>query len=150
MIGKITSNILKQTYTKLAKVFGVGLFIVFLSCESTHNNTKTFTESNPTSEEVHRIYSHYVRGHFSEFVNHIASCQGKPRFYREQIINLYKQQWITQTEQLGVIDSFHIERITLSENNKYATIFIRHYYEKAPPESVLLQMINTEKGWKIK
>ena len=149
MAYKITSNILKQTYTKLTKVFGVGLLVMFASCESPHT-TNTLTESNLTPEEVHRIYSHYVSGHFSEYVNHIASCQGKPRFYREQIINLYKQQWITQTEQFGVVDSFHIERISLSENKKHATVFIRHFYEKVTPESLLLQMINTDKGWKIK
>ena len=149
MAYKITSNILKQTYTKLTKVFGVGLLVMVASCESPHT-TNTLTESNLTPEEVHRIYSHYVSGHFSEYVNHIASCQGKPRFYREQIINLYKQQWITQTEQFGVVDSFHIERISLSENKKHATVFIRHFYEKVTPESLLLQMINTDKGWKIK
>ena len=85
-----------------------------------------------------------------EYVNHIASCQGKPRFYKEQLINLYKQQLAEQLKMHGNIDSIKIERVYKSSNNQYANVYIRHFYDKSSSEEVLLQMVYTEKGWKIK
>lgn len=144
-----TIHIMKQTYTNLVAVLGIGLLLLFSSCKKEENRPSS-AEDGPSKEEIAHIYSHYTNRQFGEYVNHIASCKGKPRFYREQIINLYKQQSIDQEEQFGVIDSIHIERIVKSDDNTYAQVYIRHFYSKAPSEEVLLQMCYTSDGWKIK
>ncbi len=143
-------NLIPQTYTQLFKMLGIGLFLMFIiSCGN--NETNNSSDINgPTIEEIQHIYKHYTEGHFSEYVSHIASCQGKPRFYREQVINLYKQQLAEQREMYGTIDSITIENITKTPDHQHATVLIRHYYSKSNPEEILLQMIYTEKGWKIK
>ena len=144
-----TIHIMKQTYTNLIAVLGIGLLLLLSSCEKEVNRPSS-VEDGPSKEEIAHIYSHYTNRQFGEYVNHIASCKGKPRFYREQIINLYKQQSIDQEEQFGVIDSIHIERIVKSDDNTHAQVYIRHFYSKAPSEEVLLQMCYTSDGWKIK
>ena len=75
--------ILKKTYTHFLTI-GVSLFFLF-SCAKSQTEQSSM-EEGPTNEEIHKIYTHYIKGHYSEYVSHIASCQGKPRFYREQII----------------------------------------------------------------
>ena len=149
MNDRMILNILKQTFTQLLKLLGIGLLLIVCSCTKNESD-KSSDETGPTPEEVYHIYTHYIEGHFSEYVSHIASCQGKPRFYREQIINLYKQQWEELTENYGKVDSIKIERIHKSDNNEYAAVYIRQYYSKAESEEILLQMVYTEKGWKIK
>lgn len=144
-----TIHIMKQTYTNLLAVLGIGLLLLFSSCEKEENHPSS-VEDGPTKDEIAHIYSHYTNRQFSEYVNHIASCKGKPRFYRELLINLYKQQFVDQEEQFGVIDSIHIERIVKSDDNKHAQVYIRHFYSKVPSEEVLLQMCYTSDGWKIK
>lgn len=144
-----TIHIMKQTYTNLIAVLGIGLLLLFSSCEKEENRPSS-AEDGPSKEEIAHIYSHYTNHQFGEYVNHIASCKGKPRFYREQLINLYKLQFVDQEEQFGVIDSIHIERIIKSDDNKHAQVYIRHFYSKAPSEEVQLQMCYTSDGWKIK
>ena len=149
MTMKVNSRfyILKQTYTRFLTI-GVSLFFLF-SCAETQTEQSSM-ESGPTKEEIHTIYTHYIKGHFSEYVSHIASCQGKPRFYKEQLINLYKQQLAEQVKKHGIIDSIKVERIDKNNTNQYANVYIRHFYDKSSSEGVLLQMVYTEKGWKVK
>lgn len=149
MNDRMILNNFQQTYTQILKILGIGLLLVISACTK-RESVGSSNETGPTPEEVHHIYNHYIDGHFSEYVSHIASCQGKPRFYREQIINLYKQQWAELTEKYGKVDSIKIERIQKNNNNEYATVYIRQYYNKAVPEEILLQMVYTEKGWKLK
>ena len=149
MNDRMILNNFQQTYTQILKILGIGLLLVISACTK-RESVSSSNETGPTPEEVHHIYTHYIDGHFSEYVSHIASCQGKPRFYREQIINLYKQQWAELTEKYGKVDSIKIERIQKNNNNEYATVYIRQYYNKAVPEEILLQMVYTEKGWKLK
>lgn len=139
--------ILKQTYTHFLTI-GVSLFFLF-SCTKSQTEQSSM-EAGPTHKEIHTIYNHYIKGHYSEYVSHIASCQGKPRFYKEQLINLYKQQLAEQLKMHGNIDSIKIERVYKSSTNQYANVYIRHFYDKSSSEEVLLQMVYTEKGWKIK
>ena len=149
MTMKVNSRfyILKKTYTHFFTI-GVSLFFLF-SCAKSQNEQSSM-EEGPTNEEIHKIYTHYIKGHYSEYVSHIASCQGKPRFYKEQLINLYKQQLAEQLKMHGNIDSIKIERVHKSSTNQYAKVYIRHFYDKSSSEEVLLQMVYTEKGWKIK
>ena len=149
MNERMILNNFQQTYTQILKILGIGLLLV-ISASTKRESVGSSNETRPTPDEVHHIYNHYIDGHFSEYVSHIASCQGKPRFYREQIINLYKQQWAELTEKYGKVDSIKIERIQKNNNNEYATVYIRQYYNKAAPEEILLQMVYTEKGWKLK
>ena len=149
MHDRMLSTPLKQTYTQILNLLGIGLFLAVTACAKPVS-VPSSNETGPTPEEVHHIYSHYTEGHFSEYVSHIASCQGKPRFYREQIINLYKQQWAELTAKYGAVDSIKIERIQKNATNEHATVYIRQYYNNAAPEEILLQMIYTEKGWKLK
>ena len=149
MHDRMILNNLKQTYTQLLRLLGIGLLLITSSC-SKRESVNSSDEAGPTPEEVYHIYNHYINGHFSEYVSHIVSCQGKPRFYREQIINLYKQQWAELTNKYGKVDSIKIERIQKGNNNEYATVYIRQYYNKVDAEEILLQMVYTEKGWKIK
>ena len=139
----------KIAYGQLKLMLTIGCFLLAVSCNK-QEEYRSSAEDGPTKEEIKHIYSHYIKGHFSEFVSHIASIQGKPRFYKEQIINLYKQQAEQQAETFGKIDSVKVEQIQKAANNKYATVKLSLFYKEASPEEVILQMVYTENGWKIK
>ncbi len=143
---KILLRFLKLTYT-LSLTWGIGLFLY--SCDNSVNEL-SFTTKELSEVEISKIYNNYVNRNFREYTNHIASCQGKPRFYREQMINSYKQQFAEQLNNLGKIDSIKIEKIDLNNDKNHAVVHIKQYYEKSSPEVILLQFIFTSKGWMIK
>lgn len=149
MIDKKTLNIMKQTYTQLIKILGISLLLFTNSCSKEEKQTENIEEL-PTVEEITHIYSLYTNGNMYDFVKHIASCQGKPQFYQEQIINLYKQQLANQESTYGKIDSIYIEQMTYNNNKTNAIVHIRHFYSNSPSEIVLIQMKKTEHGWMLK
>lgn len=146
---KQTFNIKQQAYTYLFKGMGLSLFLLLFSCGFDEPKPST-AEEGPTPYEIEHMYSHFMKGHFSEYVNHVASCKGKPRFYREQIINLYKQQLADQERLYGKIDSIRVEGIVKNKENTHANVYVRNFYHNTNSQSILLQMIYTENGWAIK
>ena len=140
---------LNQTYAQLKIMLSIGLLLFIISCAK-EETVQSSDKDGPTPKEIQNIYSHYIKGHYSEFVSHIASIQGKPRFYREQIINLYKQQAENQIEKFGKIDSIKVERINKSSDHKFASVNIILYYKNRTTEEIILQMVYTENRWKIK
>ncbi|MBR4297616.1 MAG: hypothetical protein IKT82_05460 [Bacteroidaceae bacterium] len=144
-----TFNIVKQIYTNLIIVVGISLLLLYFSCGDGEPKPSS-AEDGPTEYEITHIYSHFINGHFSEYVSHIASSKGKPRFYREQLINLYKQQLAEQERTYGRIDSIRVERIIKNADNSHANVYIRKYYSKSNSEEDIIQMCYTENGWAIK
>lgn len=148
MISRLTPRLHYRFCTQFLMLLGIVFF--YSSCNSTtlDNDEK---DHELSQETIHRIYSYYAQGNFNKYVNHIASCHGKPRYYREQMIDAYKQQFSEQNNTLGSIDSFKVESIKMNHTGNYATVYVRNYYRNSTPGTTMLQFIYSQKqGWIIK
>lgn len=145
---KILINSLRNALTFFFLGGCIGCFSFFTSCAE--SSEPTSNQHAPSVDEIKHIYNHYIQGQYSDFVSHIASCDGKPRFYKEQIINVYRTQAQLRKEQYGEIDSISVQRIEVSPHTHHAKAYILHHYTKAPREEVLLQMVYHKNKWMIK
>lgn len=144
-----TFYIRKQTYTQYITTLGISLLLFLVSCADRESHPES-TSALPTIEEITHIYSHYIKGDINKFVQHIASCQGKPQSYQKQIVNLYKQQRYKQEQEFGKLDSLHVEQIAHTPDSTYATVHLRTFFSKGTSETILIQMTKTSEGWMIK
>ena len=142
------TNYLKKAYAKL--LFTTCMSLIFLETSCTHHTTEAQNEIAPTESEIHHIYSHLLKGSYTDYVDHIASCLDKPRFYREQMVNLHRSQAQERANEMGRIDSITINKIQPHPDTHHATIHITHHYSQAPSEEILLQMIFIDNKWMIK
>lgn len=148
MINRLTPKLCYKFCTQFLMLLGIVFFYSSCNSISSENEVK---DDHLNHEVIQRIYSYYAQGNFNKYVNHIASCHGKPRYYREQMIDAYKQRFSEQTKVLGCIDSFKVESIKINETGNYATVYIRNYYRNTTPGATILQFVySKEQGWMIK
>ena len=148
MISRLISIRVYKFCTQLLALLGIVFFYNSCSSETSECDIK---DDKLNQEVISHIYSYYTDGNLNKYVNHIASCHGKPRYYREQMIDAYKQQFTEQCNTLGSIDSFKVESITINKSGDYATVLIRNYYSNTTPVTTIIQFVNTKKqGWMIK
>ena len=146
---KFNSNcILKTCVCCIIYVASAGFLFMLGSC--TEHSSLSDPNLGPSPDEVKHIYSHYIKGQYSDFIKHIASCENKPRFYREQIINLYRQHDEQRMQEVGPLDSISVRKIEVSPHTQHAKVFIIHHYQKAAPEEIVLQMVFDQNKWKMK
>ena len=126
----------------------VSLILLISSCAT--NDTENTSETAPTISEINHIYSHLIKGRYADYVKHIASCKDKPRFYREQMVNIHRVQAQQRETEMGKIYSITINRLEPHSDTRHATVYLTHHYSNAPSEEVLLQMVYTENQWMIK
>ncbi len=138
----------KKVHARMLTAICVSLILLISSCAP--NDTENSSETAPTISEINHIYSHLIKGRYADYVKHIASCKDKPRFYREQMVNIHRVQAQQRETEMGKIDSITINRIEPHSDTRHATVYLTHHYSNAPAEEVLLQMVYTENQWMIK
>ena len=132
------------------KLTAICMSLIFLISSCATNDAENSSETAPTKSEINHIYSHLLKGRYADYVKHIASCKDKPRFYREQMVNIHRIHAQQREAEMGKIDSISINRIETHSDTRHATIYLTHHYSNAPAEEVLLQMVYTENQWMIK
>lgn len=143
-----TFSILKTCVSRITLAASAGFIFIFAACQE--KPLKSDLNNGPSIEEIQHIYGHYIKGQYSDYIKHVASCKNKPRFYREQIINLYRQHDEQRKLEVGNIDSISVRHIEISPHAKHAKVFLIHHYQKAAPEEIILQMVYDEGAWHIK
>lgn len=104
----------------------------------------------PAREEIERIYQLYLNGQYEAYVNEMASCDGMPESYRQQMVALHKQHARLQKEKNGGVRNFTIERIAPVTDGIYVNVFLRIHYVDHNQEEILLSMVKENGRWRMK
>lgn len=113
--------------------------------------TEAGTPEKPTDEEVETIYAHYAKGDYPAYVALMQSVDGKPETYRQQMIDLYKQQARLSAEEYGAIKSWKVIRLETHDGGKMINAFISVKYANVEePQAIMVPMVYDGERWRLR
>ena len=120
--------------------------LLLLSCSG---EVKPAESQGPTPEEVERIYNLFLQGRYEDYVAEMASCDSVPGFYRQQMVDLFKQHAFQQKERNGGAIKATVERMDVTPSAQQANVFLRVYYQNQTHEVVMLPMVKIGQRWRL-
>lgn len=132
--------------TRIPLAFFALACVFFLSCDKKQDSS---ISDLPESVDVVAIYDHFVRGEFSLYIDQMASVDGQPKGYRQQMVNLMKQCYRQLEESHGGIHSYRIIRIVKC-NSKYCNAFLEVTYKDNSFNEIILPFVKKDDVWRLK
>jgi len=118
-------------------------FLLFMAC------------SNPTPEELASLaakgyYDHLLRGEYEAFLEGKAASESLPADYREQLLAGFRQFVAEQKASHGGIREVRISNAKTDTLQHFTSVFLICCYGDSTNEEIVVPMIETPKGWRMK
>lgn len=131
-----------------ARIFSTLLLAVALlaltACEPKAQEEKHY-------DYVTELYAPYLKGDYEGFASHMLSVNDKTDAYRQQVVNMLKQQReITDSLHSGIVGIEVLKVESPAAIPDYASAYILHRYGDGTSEQVILQLIKSDDKWWIR
>ncbi len=103
----------------------------------------------PEESEVLRIYNLYLKGLYEQYVQEMASCDGKPVAYRQQMVDLYEQHAAQQLSKNGGAIQATVVRIEPTPDGRQSNVFLRILYNNHSHEVVMISLVKVDGRWRL-
>lgn len=127
------------------------LICTLIACSSSPSKEDPLLVEAPSPHKVEKMYQPFCIGMYEEYVSHIYSLQDKSENYRQQALNMFKQQYATIIAERKGVANFSVTRIEQSPQNPlYADAYILMHYADSTSELIVLPMVREEGKWWFK
>ncbi|MCR4583719.1 MAG: hypothetical protein K5764_09260 [Prevotella sp.] len=111
--------------------------------------------SNPSPEELASLaakgyYDHLLRGEYEAFLEGKVASDSLPEDYREQLLAGFRQFMAEQKASHGGIREVRISNAKRDTLQHYTSVFLICCYGDSTNEEIVVPMIETPKGWRMK
>jgi len=103
----------------------------------------------PSETEVADFYNLYVHGDYAGFVAAMASCDGLPEDYRQQMATLYKQHAAAVKQDRGGVKAFKVGRMEAHNDSIHVNAFLNLTYQDGSSEEIMLPLVRVGGKWRL-
>lgn len=107
-------------------------------------------DDSPAALAAQTFYRHLVAGEYEQFLQGKSDADSVPALYREQLLTGYRQFMAQQQEQHGGIREVRIASWRKDSLDAYTQVFLVLGYADSTSEEIVVPMVDTAKGWKMK
>lgn len=127
------------------------LLTLYAGCSSKPQKDDPILTKAPDFDQVEELYRPYEEGQYADFVSNMLSIQDRSEAYREQVINMMKQQaQITQDVHKG-LTRLSVVRVEQSKLNPfYCDAYLLMNYGDGSSEQVLAALVYKDGKWWIR
>lgn len=138
----------KSLYT-LCSVLILGMLLtLYAGCSSKPQKDDPILTKAPDFDQVEELYRPYKEGRYADMVSNMLSLQDRSEAYREQIVNMMKQQaQITQEEHQGLTQASVIRVEQSNINPFYCDAYMLMNYGDGTSEQVRLALVYKDGKW---
>ncbi len=105
---------------------------------------------DPAATAAKAYYGHLIAGRHADYLAGVAGSDSLPADYSEQLLANARQFMAQQEEKHGGIRSVSVLRTDSGDTGRSRNVFLLLCYGDSTREEVVIPMVETDGGWRMK